>query len=187
MKTWAAIGVLLVLGFQYGEVVRADSDSSDSSSSGERKQKNKNSDHKYNNPAYPQGGYNPYYYNQLNPSYPPPPMPGFGPYPPPPMPGYPPYPYNPYMQAPPPQQSNPSMYLPDPAASRAGYPASPGGGQNPGWNPNSPPNQQQPPQPTAGPGPQPSAQYPPGGSSVINHSLKVNKEYNEDGHHTSSK
>ncbi|KAH8341623.1 hypothetical protein KR059_012371 [Drosophila kikkawai] len=157
MKHLAVLSILLVLGG-----VLADSDSSSDSSSGEHKSKNTVTEHKYNYPAYPPAQYGymqPYPYN----AYPynqlmPQQYPNQAPY------AYPPYLYNPYMQAPPPYP----------------YPPPP----NPNWNSNSPPNQQPPTQPASGPGlPTPYPQQ--GGSSVINHSLKVNKEYNEDGHHSS--
>ncbi|KAI8042706.1 cyclin-K [Drosophila gunungcola] len=183
MWNWTAIGVLLVLGCQCAGVVRADSDSdSDSSSSGELKSKPKTIEHKYNNPAYPTPygfgyPYQPYGYNQMPPY----------PYPQPPMPGY----YNPYRHTapppPPPLMYPPPIYQPDPAAYRGAYPPQTGEGPTAGWNANPPTNQVQPQQPSPGQGSGPSAPYPPGGSSVINHSLKVNKEYNEDGHHSNTK
>lgn len=191
MKSCAAIGVLLVLLLQY-EVVRTDSDSSDSSSSssGEKKHKHSKTKHKYNYPAYPNPGYPPYqemggYPSYLyNPYMPYPPYPQMG--------GYPSYPYNLYMPPPPPppphpqQAPPPSMYPPGPSGYPGGYPPQGAPGQNPVNNPNAIPNQPQAQQPASGPGSGPAPNYPPGGSSVINHSLKVNKEYNEDGHHQSS-
>jgi len=124
----------------------------------------------------------PYQYNPYPYGYPPP-NPQYPQYLPsamhvyPPVPGYPPIPgFNPYMLVPPPPP--PQQAPPAPVYPQAGT------GQNPGYNPNSLPNQPQ--QPAPGQGTGPSSNYPPGGSSVINHSLKVNKEYNEDGHHATS-
>ncbi|KAH8298282.1 hypothetical protein KR018_012655, partial [Drosophila ironensis] len=194
MRIFLAICILLMLGWQHGGEVRADSDSdSDSDSSSGEHKKHKGKKHKYNNPAYPEPygqpypypypyPYNPYAYNQVMPQYP----------------AYAPYPYNPYMQAPPPMPpmpgqpgaypSNPGQPGGYPAANPgqpAGYPPAPAAGQypSPNWNPNASAQPQQPQQPSSAPGlPTP---YPQPGSSVINHSLKVNKEYNEDGHHSS--
>ncbi|XP_043649887.1 annexin A11 [Drosophila teissieri] len=184
MKSCVAIGVLLVLVLQYG-VVRVDGDSSDSSSSssGEKNHKYTTTEHKYNYPAYGGAGYMPpfpmYPYPMQYPTYP-----GY-----PPVGGYPPYPYNPYMPPPAPQVPQPAppspMYPPGPYGYQGGYPPQTGPGQN-GAYPNALPNQPQPQQSAPGAGSGNAPNYPPGGSSVINHSLKVNKEYNEDGHHQSS-
>ena len=158
---------------------QADSDSdsesgSDSNESGNKKHSKKYKYHSPSPPAGPQAYSQPnYHYN--HPVYMPPqgPPPSYGGYYPAPMPyiyGYPP---------PPPQQQ------PQPVQQFYGaypYPYSypyPNGGQF---------SQPQNPQQNVAQGPQ-GSQGPqgfsgiPGGTSTINHSLKVNKEYKEDGHH----
>ncbi|XP_033248724.1 metacaspase-1 [Drosophila miranda] len=157
--------VVLCIDWLYEGSVRADSDSdsSSSSSSGEHKYKygKKKNKNKYNYPAYP----SPYEYN-----------PYLNPYP---QNNYNPYPYNQFM---PPYQPNSyspypyNQFMP-PYTPHQGTSA-PSAGPNPSWNYNGPPNQQ----PAVSPGQAPQTQP---ASSIINHSLKVNKEYNEDGHHTS--
>ncbi|KAM7354437.1 uncharacterized protein ACRADG_006094 [Cochliomyia hominivorax] len=167
-KQWL-FGLFLVA-LIYFVGVQADNDSgsgsgSDSNESGSGSGEKKNKHKKYN---YPPPGPQPYgpphYYN--HPIYIPqgPPTPYGGYYPPPP----PYYNYGYQPQPAPPMQPN---YYPYPYGGYYNQPPPP---------PPAGPSVQQPGTATQGPQGFPGI---PGGSSTINHSLKVNKEYTEDGHH----
>ncbi|XP_017848121.1 proline-rich proteoglycan 2-like [Drosophila busckii] len=186
-KSLIICGILLI---GLAGVARGDSDSDSSESGSGEKRHNKKHKNKYNNPAYqniyPPAGY-PYPY-PYNPYGPPPQQ----------------YPNaNPYPYGPPPQQypnANPNPYGPPPQQypNANPYPYPPPYGPYPPYQlPMNPPPYNQPPYIVAStPGPAPQLYGPNGSndssdqhygpaSSVINHSLKVNKEYKENGHHTS--